>query len=81
MNASKIDIQVDRLTLHGIDARHRGEITGALARELERLISTGGLPRHWTGGDVDSPRVAIKAGASPMTMGQTLARTIYRGGK
>ena len=82
MSRKYIDMRIDRLTVRGMAPRDAREIEPALARELERLVAEQGVPQQWTQGEpIQIPHVASRPGHGPARIGQSLARSIYRGGK
>jgi hypothetical protein len=79
----RIDLRIEELVLHGVDAADRHHIGDAVERELVRLLAQGPLPPGLgAGGDID--RVAggsrrLTGRASPAAVGAAAARAIHDG--
>jgi hypothetical protein len=82
----QLEINIERLSLHGLPAVSTRQLGAALARELTRLVADGGLP-DTLAADVHRPRLrspgpplpaAGTARLSDAPMVRGLARNIYR---
>ncbi len=84
-NQNDIYLHIDRLILDGIDlpAGQGAAVQAALAGELSRLLTEGGLAGSLAGGGAfDSvPAAGIHLGepASPAALGRQIARSVYGG--
>ena len=79
----RIELRIEELVLHGVDAADRHRIGDAVERELVRLLAQGPWSLHLsTGGDIDriegrSHRLTGRA--SPTAVGTAAARAIHDG--
>jgi hypothetical protein len=78
-----IELVIDELVLHGIDARDRYAVADALRLELTRLLSTPGhLDSLQANSDVATlslPQVTLPAGGQPASVGTEVAAAVYQG--
>jgi hypothetical protein len=81
----KINIQIERLILHGIRvAPHQHKLLqAAVESELARLMSAGGLNQELAAGvavpSVNAATMQLSSAAGPARMGQGIARSVYGG--
>jgi hypothetical protein len=82
----KIDIQIERLILSGVDVSQsqRVKLQGAIEAELARLVKVFGLPVHLQGGG-RIPKLpadfSLTNTSNPVQLGQEIAQAIYGGMK
>jgi hypothetical protein len=83
MMLGRLELHIERLVLHGIDARDQESISLALQRELTRLFTEQGIPRSLAqGGAIAQLKVdplTVVAGAKPDAIGVQIAQSIYSG--
>jgi len=85
--ASRVELQIGELVLHGVEARDREAVAEAFTRELTRLLSENGVPEALspTGGEsqqVDSLDASLfpgSMGLSPGHLGTRVALAVYTG--
>jgi hypothetical protein len=82
---STLRVHIDRLILDGLPVA-RGEgplVQAAVAAELSRLFTEGGLAPEWrSGGAVPSlpaGSIALTGGDGPAALGERIARAVYGG--
>jgi hypothetical protein len=79
----KINLRIDRLTLHGIrlTPTDRAVMESALKNEIERLLASGMDSAPW--GDlrdqasVESETISYQPGNKPELLGRRLARAVH----
>ncbi|MFB2894789.1 hypothetical protein ACE1CI_17910 [Aerosakkonemataceae cyanobacterium BLCC-F50] len=80
----KIEIQIERLILSGVDVSpsQRVKLQAAIEAELARLVTVNGLPLHLQGGG-RIPKLpaslSLTNSSNPMLLGQEIAQAIYGG--
>ena len=80
----KIDIQIERLIMSGVDVSQsqRVKLQGAIEAELARLVKVFGLPGHLQGGG-RIPKLpadlSLTKTSNPVQLGQEIAQAIYGG--
>jgi hypothetical protein len=85
MKASRIELNIERLTLDGfsLTGAQAHALRGSLETELSRLLTEGGTVDAFSQGiavpSLPPLSVSFGAGASPADMGRDLARTLYAG--
>jgi hypothetical protein len=79
----RIELRIEELVLHGVDAADRHRIGDAVERELVRLLERGPLPPHLS---TESAIDRIEGGlhrlpgrVSPAAVGAAAARAIHDG--
>ncbi len=79
----KVEVHIEELVLHGFPRADRRRIAAALQRELTRLISEQGVPRHVESGvetaRLDGGSFEAPASGSPAIVGARVARAVYGG--
>ena len=79
----QLDLQINKLVLHGFSADDAPHIKVALERELGRLFSEQGVPSSLmvSGemGHLNAGRYEATPGATPDAVGGQIAQTIYAG--
>lgn len=83
VKATKFELQIEQLVLHGFspqDARHIGM---ALERELGRLLRKEGIPSALTRGvrqaNLRGADIRIAGKTRPAVLGMQIARSVYTG--
>lgn len=80
-NAPIVEVHIAELALHDVAPRNRQRVGGALAAELERLLSTEGIPsslqQSITIDDLAGIDIEITSATRPETVGYRVARAIY----
>ena len=82
----KIDIEIERLILSGVDVSpsQRVKLQAAIEAELARLVKVFGLPVHLQGGG-RIPKLpadlSLTNTSNPVQLGQEIAQAIYGGMK
>ncbi len=78
-----LNLNIDRLTLHGFSPSARHRIGAAMETELTRLFTEEGIPPSLTQDSVinqlDGGNLEIAARTPPRIIGIRIARAIYRG--
>jgi hypothetical protein len=78
-----IDLQIDRLVLHGFSHREAGAIGKALELELARLFEQEGLPSGLSSGGsiplLKGSRLKIPTRAKAVRIGKEIANSLYAG--
>ncbi len=77
----KLDLDIDRLAIPGIDPFTRHRLTAALERELDRLAVSHGLPKDWQAGTVDvgAASIHVAPDSSAAEIGVQVARQVFSG--
>jgi hypothetical protein len=81
----KINVQIERLILHGISvAPHEHPLLqAAVESELARLMSSGGLNQELAAGvavpSVNAATMQLSSTAGPARLGRGIARSVYGG--
>ena len=81
----KINIQIDRLVVDGMDLPHsqRPLMQAAFERELALLIGRDGLNNELSSGvalpSLHTPSIQIGSRNNPDAFGQQVAQAVYRG--
>jgi len=82
----RINVQIDRLVVDGIDLdrRQRPLMQAAFERELTRLLVQDGLSNELSSGvalrSLNAPSIQIVSGnRSPDTFGEQVAQSVYKG--
>jgi len=81
----RINIQIERLVLDGLDVQrsHRSVMQAAFESELTRLLVRDGLHQELSSGlalpSLRVPAIQIAAGAKAQVLGQQIAQAVYRG--
>ena len=85
--ASRIELQIGELVLHGVAERDSGAVRQAFVHELTRLLSENGVP-EMLGATPGSPvpldvlhggAFEAPPGAPPERLGEHAARAVYLG--
>ncbi|WP_413167463.1 hypothetical protein ACL6C3_12375 [Capilliphycus salinus ALCB114379] len=80
----KLEIQIERLILSGVDvsSSQRVKLQAAIEAELARLVRVNGLPEHLqTGGTIPQlpANLSLTNSSNPMQLGREIAQAIYGG--
>jgi hypothetical protein len=81
----RINIQIDRLVVDGLDLQRsqRPLMQAAFETELARLLVRDGLNQELTSGvalpSLSAPAVEIPEGARPHMIGEQIAQAVYNG--
>lgn len=81
----KINLQIERLALHGIHLTptERTELAAAVQAELGRLLASENATQNWADlGDqarIQSKLITYQAGSSPIHLGREIAASLYIG--
>ena len=79
----KVEIEIERLVLHGVPAPRREAVGAAVRAELGRLVAERGVPASLRAGGalvrVDGGSVTVAPDASPRALGAGVAGAVYRG--
>jgi hypothetical protein len=82
--ASRIELQIGELVLHGVAPRDRQAVADAFAGELTRLLTERGVPEELgeDGGQVESVDATMAGsttGLGPGHLGTRIAAAVYAG--
>jgi hypothetical protein len=79
----RVELHIEELVLHGVDARDRHLVADTLERELGRLFAEGPLPRalgrRAALPEVDAGTFAAPAARDTQAMGAGIARAMHGG--
>jgi hypothetical protein len=81
----RLNIQIDRLVVDGIDLQRnqRPVMQAAFESELARLLARDGLNQELSSGvalpSLSAPAIEIPNGARPHTIGEQIAQAVYNG--
>lgn len=79
----QLDLQINKLVLHGFSADDAPHIKAAIEQELSRLFSEQGVPSSLlvsgAVGHLNAGRYDATPGATPDAIGGQIAQTIYAG--
>jgi hypothetical protein len=79
----RVEIDIERLVLDGVDARDPRRLAAAVERELARLIARDGMPERpalsETKPNVDGGTVSPPQGAGAEGLGRAVAGALHRG--
>jgi len=80
-----INLHIERLVLDGVNIApgQRHLVQAAVATELTRLLTAGGLSQALTGGGalhrVSANAIQLNSGAGPVDLGRQIAGSVYGG--
>lgn len=78
----KVNIEIEKLVLHGFNYHDHKRISTALEQELAKLIREKGLPENFTKKEeipwIDAPSFNAPADMNPNNIGTYVARSIYK---
>ena len=82
MKAS-VEINIDKLILHGFSPADRNKIGEALRSELARLIAENGIPPGFSEGknigEMNGGTFSLPKNKHARSVGNNIAKSIYRG--
>lgn len=81
----KVHLEIGELVLEGFEYHDHKRIASAMQRELARLISQRGLANAQGVRDrvegLEGPSFTVPRDRNPRTIGEEIARSVYRGMK
>jgi hypothetical protein len=84
--ASRVELHVEELILHGVAPRDQDAVAHAFSHELTRLLTEQGIPEDLSSGIegqhvpfLDAGMLDARPGTAPTLLGTRAARLVYAG--